>query len=160
MRCLDIVVCLVVLVVASSGCVPAKRYEDLQANRGELAQDLDTTKSRLDAAQKDHLRASGKYEQDIRNLREQLAAERRRASELESQLEPLQKAHDAAAAAAYQSAKDNLSLIGEKKKLSDTIIELKGTILTLCDTIKDLETRLQEQTSRSGSGSGALESAP
>jgi len=148
MRCSDVVVCLLVLIAATSGCVTAQRYEQLQAKHDELAQNLETTKSRLDATQKDHLKASDKYEQDVSNLRQRLDAEQRRAAELESQLEPLQKAHDAAAAAAYQSAKDNLSLIGEKKKLNDTIIELKGTILTLRDTIKDLETRLQEQTSK------------
>ena len=148
MRCLNIVVCLLVLITLVSGCVPAKRHEELQTQRNDLARDLEATKNRLDAAQKDHLKATGKYEQDLSKLRQQLAAEQRRVDELESQLEPLQKAHDAAAAAAYQSAKDNLSLIGEKKKLTDTIIELKGTILTLRDTIKDLETRLQEHTSR------------
>ena len=160
MKRLDIVVCLAVLVVASSGCVSAQRHEDLQAKRDELAQDLDTTKSRLDAAQKDHLRASGKYEQALSNLRGELAAEQRRVRELESQVEQLQKHYDAAALAAYQSAKDNLSLIDEQKKLNDTIIELRGTILTLRDTIKDLETRLQEQASKPQSGPSALESAP
>jgi chromosome segregation ATPase len=148
MRGSDVVVCLLVLIAATSGCVPTQRYEQLQAKHDELAQNLEDTKSRLDATHKDHLNASDKYEQNVSNLRQRLAAEQRRAAELKSQLEPLQRAHDAAAAAAYQSAKDNLSLIGKKKKLNDIIIELKGTILTLRDTIKDLETRLQEQTSK------------
>ena len=73
MRCSDIVVCLVVLITAASGCVPAQRYEQLQAKHDELAQDLETTKSRLDATQKDHLKASDKYEQDVSNLRQQLS---------------------------------------------------------------------------------------
>ncbi|NIA06591.1 MAG: hypothetical protein GWP14_02970 [Actinobacteria bacterium] len=160
MRCSDTVVCLVVLVAAASGCVSAQRYEQLQAKHDELAQDLETTKSRLGAAQKNHLKASDKYKQDVSSLRGQLAAERRTVGELESQLEQLQKKYDDAAAAASQSAKDNLSLLDEKKKLNDTIIELKGTILTLRDTIKDLETRLQEQTSKPQSGPNVLESAP
>ena len=151
---------LAALVAAASGCVTAQRYEELQAQRNDLARDLEATKSRLDATQKDHLTASDKYEQDVSSLRGQLAAEKRRVDQLESQLEQLQKDYDAATTAAYQSAKDNLSLIGEKKKLNDSIIELKGTILTLRDTIKDLETRLQEQTSKPGPGPNVTESAP
>lgn len=161
MKCFGIAVPLIFLAVVACGCgVTAQRHEELQAKRNDLQRDLDTTKLKLDAAQKDHLKASAKYEEVLSSLREQLAAEKRNVSNLSSQLEQLQADYQASADAASQSAKDNLSLIEEKKKLTDTIIELQGTILTLRDTIKDLETRLQEQTSKSSPAPGEPEPAP
>ena len=144
----------------ATGCVPAERYEELQAKHNELAQDLATTKHKLDAAQEDHLKATDRYEQEIHNLREQLTAEQRRANELDAQIKQLQKDYDAATAAASQSAKDNLKLLDEKKELNDSIIELKGTILTLQDRIKDLETRLAEQLSRTEPEASTPEAGP
>ena len=161
MKCFGIaVVSLLLLAVLACGCVTAQRHEELQAKRNELQQDLDTTRLKLDAAQKDYLKASAKYEDDVSSLREQLSAEKRNVSDLDSQLEQLQADYQAATDAASQSAKDNLRLLDEKKKLTDTIVELKGTVLTLRDTIRDLETRLQEQTSKSSPAPGAPESAP
>ena len=160
MKRFGIAVPLVFLAIVACGCVTAQRYEELQAKRNELQQDLDTTGLKLDAAQKDHLKASAKYEEVLSSLREQLAAEKRNVSDLQSQLGQLQADYQTAAEAASQSAKDNLSLLDEKKKLNDTIVELKGTILTLRDTIKDLEIRLQEQTSKSSPAPSVPESAP
>lgn len=153
-------VVLLAMLIGAAGCISAQRYEELQAKHDELAQELGTTKHKYDAAQEDHLKATGKYEASIQSLQEQLTGEQRKVHELQSELGRVQKEYEAVSEAASDSAKANLKLIEEKKELNDSIIKLKGTILTLRDKIKDLQDRLAEQSPTSESGTSVSESGP
>jgi len=146
MRYLSLAILLVSLAAATCGCVSAQRYENLQAERNELKQALETNRQMLDAAKKDYLSATATHEQYVSDLQQQLTDEKKKANILQDELGQMQKKYDEASKAASKVAQDNLALLDEKKKLNDTIIELKGTIATLGDTIKDLKTRLEEQT--------------
>ena len=151
---------LLAMLMAASGCISGQRYEELRDNRDELAQELETTKHKYEAVQEDHLKATAKYEDSIHSLREQLTAEQRKVNELQSELGRVQKQYEAVSEAASDSAKANLKLIEEKKELNDSVIALKGSILTLRDKIKDLEKRLAEQSSKSEPGTSVSESGP
>lgn len=144
MKYLSMPMSLVLLTAMACGCVTAQRHENLQAERDELRQSLDTNKQMLEDAKRVHLTAAANYEQNISNLRQQLADKTREANSLRVQLGQLQKEYDAASRAASKVAQDNLALLDEKKELNDSIIELNGTIATLQDTIKDLEARIEE----------------
>ena len=146
MRYLSLTILLVLLAAVTCGCYSAQQFENLQAERNELKQDLDTNKQILEATKKDYLSATAKHEQYVNNLQQQLTDEQKKANGLQDQLGQLQKKYDEASTAASKVAQDNLALLDEKKKLNDTIIDLNGTVATLLDTIKDLKTRLEEQT--------------
>ena len=143
----------ILLAVTSYGCVPVQRHENLQAERDELSQSLKTNRQMLDAAKRDHFTATANHERGIRNLNQQLTDKTREANSLRVQLNQRQKEYEEASKTAFKVAEDNLALIDEKKQLNETIANLKGEILTLQDTIKDLQVRLRDSTTKPPPGS-------
>ncbi len=141
-----VLLCLLILAPALTGCVPADQHENLKNERDELRQTLDTRERMLEDARKDAHRAVALIENDNRELKRNLRDTKKELQTKQSQLDDLQGRYKAASDEVSKAAANSLALIKEKNTLNATIIELRGSIATLQDTVKDLQQRLAEAT--------------
>ena len=146
MKILAVLLCLLILAPALTGCVPADQHENLKNERDELRQTLDTRERMLEDARKNAHRAVALIENDNRELKRNLRYTKKDLQSKQSQLDDLQGRYRNASDEVSRAAANSLDLIKEKNALNATIIELRGSIATLQDTVKDLRQRLAEAT--------------
>ena len=144
MKHLDAILCSLILVAALAGCVPADQHENLRVERDELRQTLKTRQRMLEDARKDALKAVTLLENDKLELQRRWNDAQKDLLAKQSELVSLRTKYKIASEEVSQAAENSLALIKEKNALNANIIELRGSIATLRDTVKDLRQRLAE----------------
>ena len=129
----------IILAGVLSGCVTAKEHEELETQHRNLKQDLGIQKGLFREASRDHRTVERHLQRQLSDIREQLNIS-------QGELNDLRKNYKIASDELSKTAANSLALIKEKRQLNGTIRKLQGTISTLRDTAKDLQTRLDEAT--------------
>ena len=146
----------IVLAGVLSGCVTAREHEELETQHRNLRQELDTQKGLFREASRDHRTVERHLQRQLSDIREQLKIS-------QGELGDLHKNYQLASDELSKTAANSLALIKDERQLSATIRTLQGTISTLRDTAKDLQTRLDEATATkapSGTEATAPSKAP
>ena len=139
-----------------SGCVTAKEHEAIETQHRNLKQELGIQKGLFRKASRDYRTVERHLQRQLSDIREQLKIS-------QGELNDLSKNYKIASDELSELAAKSRTLIEDKKQFNATIRKLQGTISTLRDTAKDLQTRLDGATAAktpSGTEPAAPSKAP